>query len=98
MLAALTELCPAFFLGARTLGSFRQFGILPAFQGVVVSDRYQNYFHDGWQHAGHQACCSHLGLAWHAARERGQPEILPAHPRSADPRVPPRRAGMTGTP
>jgi transposase len=104
VLAAFTELYSVFSLGARTLESFRQFGILPAFQGVVVSDRYQNYFHDGWQHAGNQACCSHLirdfedaaecwpdaiwpvqaqralrGLirAWHAARERGQPEIPP---------------------
>jgi transposase len=103
VLAAVTESCSLFFLGARTLASFREFGILPAFAGVVVSDRYQNYFHDGWQHvAGHQACCAHLirgyedaaeswpGAiwpgqaqralrrlirAWHAARERGQPEI-----------------------
>jgi len=61
VLAAVTESCSLFFLGARTLESFRKFGILPAFRGVVVSDRYQNYFHDGWEHvAGHQACCSHL--------------------------------------
>jgi transposase len=106
VLAAVTESCSLFFLGARTLESFRQFGIQPAFAGVVVSDRYQNYFHDGWQHlAGHQACLAHLirdyqdtaeywpdavwpvqaqralrGLirAWHAARERGQPEIPPS--------------------
>jgi transposase len=58
---AFTERYPALFLGARTLESFRDFGILPGFEGVVVSDRYQNYFHDGWQNlAGHQACCSHL--------------------------------------
>jgi transposase len=71
----------------------------------VVSDRYQNYFHDGWEHiTRHQACLAHLirayedaaecwpdavwpvqaqralrGLirAWHAARDAGQPEILP---------------------
>jgi transposase len=61
VLAAVTESCSLFFLGARTLGSFREFGILPAFGGVVVSDRYQNYFHDGWEHiAGHQACLAHL--------------------------------------
>ncbi len=61
VLAAVTERCSLFFLGARTLESFRQFGVLPAFTGVVVSDRYQNYFHDGWQHiTGHQACCAHL--------------------------------------
>jgi transposase len=61
VLAAVTESCSLFFLGARSLESFREFGILPAFAGVVVSDRYQNYFHDGWEHlAGHQACLAHL--------------------------------------
>jgi transposase len=106
VLAAVTESCSLFYLGQRTLESFREFGILPAFAGVVVSDRYQNYFHNGWQRiAGHQACCAHLirdfedaaecwpdavwpiqaqralrGLirAWHAARQRCQPEI-PSH-------------------
>jgi hypothetical protein len=38
----------------------RQAGILPEFAGVVVSDRYQNYFHPSWEHfAGNQACCAH---------------------------------------
>jgi transposase len=61
VLGAFTERYSALFLGERTLASFREFGILPSFASVVVSDRYQNYFHDGWQHlAGHQACCSHL--------------------------------------
>jgi hypothetical protein len=39
-----------FFLGRRTLESFRDFGVLPAFAGVVVSDWYVNYFHEGWEH------------------------------------------------
>ena len=61
VLGAFTEECSLLFLGARTLESFRDFGILPAFRGVVVSDRYVNYFHPGWEHiAGNQACCSHL--------------------------------------
>src|SRR6266567_4359708 len=61
VLAAVTELNSLFFLGRRTLESFRDFGVLPEFAGVVVSDRYVNYFHSGWEHiAGHQACCSHL--------------------------------------
>jgi transposase len=61
VLGAFTERYSALFLGQRTLESFRDFGILPQFSGVVVSDRYQNYFHDGWQRiAGHQACCAHL--------------------------------------
>jgi transposase len=58
---AFTERFTALFPGERTLESFRAFGILPAFKGVVVSDRYVNYFHAGWEHlAGHQACCAHL--------------------------------------
>ena len=36
-------------------------GILPGFAGIVVSDRYPNYFHPRWEHiAGNQACLSHL--------------------------------------
>ena len=51
----------AFWLGTRSLESMRQAGILPGFAGVVVSDRYQNYFHESWEHiAGNQACCAHL--------------------------------------
>jgi hypothetical protein len=47
VLGAFTERYSALFLGQRTLESFRDFGILPQFSGFVVSDRYQNYFHDG---------------------------------------------------
>ena len=61
VLAAVTERYSLFFLGRRTLESFRDFGVLPAFTGVVVSDRYANYFHGGWEHiAGNQACLAHL--------------------------------------
>ena len=36
-------------------------GILPDFAGIVVSDRYQNYFSTRWEHiAGNQACLAHL--------------------------------------
>jgi hypothetical protein len=60
VLGAFTERHSAFFLGARTLESFRDFAILPDFAGIVVLDRYVNYFHDGWEHiVGHQACCAH---------------------------------------
>ncbi|MGH3846939.1 MAG: IS66 family transposase [Pseudonocardiaceae bacterium] len=49
------------FLGERTLASFRKFGILEHFAGVTVTDRYVNYWHEGFKHiAGHQACLSHL--------------------------------------
>jgi hypothetical protein len=58
---AFTELYSAFWLGDRSLASMREFGILPQFTGIIVSDRYQNYFHPGWEHiAGNQACCAHL--------------------------------------
>ena len=60
VLGAFTEECSLLFLGTRSLESFRDFGILPAFRGVVVSDRYVNYFHPDWENiAGNQACCSH---------------------------------------
>jgi transposase len=58
---AFTELYSAFWLGARTLDSMEDAGILPGFTGIVVSDRYQNYFSTRWEHiAGNQACLSHL--------------------------------------
>ncbi|MGH3119768.1 MAG: IS66 family transposase [Streptosporangiaceae bacterium] len=61
VLGAFTEQYSLLFLGARTLDSFRDFGILPDFAGVAVTDRYVNYFHARWKNlAGHQACCAHL--------------------------------------
>ena len=51
----------SFWLGTRSLETMREAGILPDFAGVVVSDRYQNYFHQSWEHfAGNQACLAHL--------------------------------------
>ena len=61
VLGAFTEQYSLLFLGARTLESFRDFGVLPDFAGIAVTDRYVNYFHDRWQHlAGHQACLARL--------------------------------------
>jgi hypothetical protein len=58
---AFTDRYSAFWLGARSLEAMQDAGILPGFAGIVVSDRYQNYFHPRWQHvAGNQACLSHL--------------------------------------
>jgi hypothetical protein len=42
---AFTEEYSAFWLGARSLEAMQDAGILPGFAGIVVSDRYQNYFH-----------------------------------------------------
>ena len=84
VLAAVTELHSLFFLGRRTLESFRDFGILPAFAGVVVSDRYANYFHDGWEHiAGNQACCSHLIRDFEDAAESYPKAVWPVQAQRA---------------
>ena len=61
VLGAFTEEYSLLHLGDRDLGSFRASGILPGFGGVVVSDRYVNCWHAGWENlAGHQACLSHI--------------------------------------
>ena len=61
VLGAFTEDYSLLHLGDRDLGSFRDFGILPDFAGVVVSGRYVSYWHAGWENvAGHQACLSHI--------------------------------------
>ena len=61
VLGAFTEQYSLLHLGDRTLESFRDFGILPDFAGVVVSDRYVNYWNAGWENiAGHQACLAHI--------------------------------------
>ena len=58
---AFTKLHSAFWLGARSLDSMEDAGILPGFAGIVVSDRYQNYFNPRWKHvAGNQACLAHI--------------------------------------
>jgi transposase len=58
---AFTERYSAFWLGMRSLDAMEDAGILPDFAGVVVSDRYRNYFSLRWEHiAGNQACLSHL--------------------------------------
>lgn len=61
VLSASTETATAYHLGGRDLESFAEFGILPAFAGVAVHDRYRNYFHSRWDKlTGHQACTAHL--------------------------------------
>jgi hypothetical protein len=78
VLGAFTEAHSLFFLGRRTLKSFRDFGILSDFRGVVVSDRYVNYFHASWENlAGHQACCAHLLRDYQDAAESWPGAIWP---------------------
>jgi len=84
VLGAFTERYSLLFLGQRTLESFRDFGVLPAFTGVAVSDRYVNYFHPGWQHlAGHQACLAHLIRDFQDAAETYPDAIWPVQAQRA---------------
>jgi transposase len=81
---AFTELHSAFWLGTRSLESMRAAGILPAFAGVVVSDRYQNYFHDSWEHiAGNQACLAHILRDYQDCAETYPEAVWPAQARRA---------------
>ncbi|MGH3289040.1 MAG: IS66 family transposase [Streptosporangiaceae bacterium] len=81
---AFTELYSAFFLGTRSLKSMREFGILPDFAGVLVSDRYACYFHDTWKHlAGHQACAAHILRDYQDAAESWPGAVWPAQAQRA---------------
>src|SRR5271166_5685472 len=66
VLGAFTEDYSLLHLGDRDLGSFRDFGILPDFAGVVVSDRYVSY----WP-AEAQRALRGLIHAWNLARDTG---------------------------
>ena len=58
---AFTERYSLFHLGTRSLETMTDFGILPDFAGIAVTDRYGNYFHATWKNiSGHQACIAHI--------------------------------------
>jgi hypothetical protein len=81
---AFTELYSAFHLGTRSLETMREAGILPDFAGVVVSDRYVNYFHESWEHfAGNQACLAHLLRDYQDCAETYPGAIWPAQAQRA---------------
>ena len=81
---AFTEKHSLFFLGARSLESMRDFGILPSFAGVVVSDRYVNYYSKNWEHiAGHQACVAHILRDYQDAAETYPDAIWPVQAQRA---------------
>jgi transposase len=81
---AFTELYSLFFLGKRNPESFRDFGILPDFAGIVVSDWYACYFHDGWEHlAGHQPCLAHILRDYQDAAESWPDAIWPGQAQRA---------------
>jgi transposase len=62
VLSASTESCTLYWLGGRDIASFADFGILTAFTGIAVHDRYALYDHPDLTKtiAGHQLCSAHL--------------------------------------
>jgi transposase len=84
ILSGSTETAVAYYLGGRDLGSFAAFGILPAFAGIAVHDRYACYFNPAWQNiAGHQACCAHLIRDFEDAAESWPDAIWPVQAQRA---------------
>jgi hypothetical protein len=84
VLSASTENATVYHLGGRDLDSFAEAGILPAFAGVAVHDRYRNYFHRRWANlAGHQACNSHLLRDFADAEETYPDQHWPAQAQRA---------------
>src|SRR5260370_587943 len=58
---AFTELYSLLYLRGRDLQTMRDFGILPDFAGIAVTDRYISYSHPSCKHlARHQHCLSHI--------------------------------------
>jgi transposase len=55
---ACTSLLTCYFLGDRTLPSFRNFIYSDLHGSVIVHDRYKNY--DAFGEVSHQLCCAHL--------------------------------------
>jgi transposase len=81
---AFTERYSAFWLGARSLDSMQDAGILPGFAGIVVSDRYQNYFSARWEHVtGNQPCLAHLLRDYEDCAETYPDAIWPVQARRA---------------
>ena len=81
---AFTGRLSAFWLGTRSLDSMEEAGILPGFAGIVVSDRYQNYFSPRWANiAGNQACLSHLLRDYEDCAETYPGAVWPAQAQRA---------------
>jgi hypothetical protein len=81
---AFTGRLSAFWLGTRSLDSVEEAGILPDFAGIVVSDRYQNYFNPRWTNiAGNQACLSHLLRDYEDCAETYPGAVWPAQAQRA---------------
>ena len=73
-----------FHLGTRSLETMTDFGILPGFAGIAVTDRYGNYFHATWKNiSGHQACTAHILRDLQDCAEAYPGKIWPAQAREA---------------
>jgi len=61
ILSASTDLHTLYWLGGRDLATFKDFGVLTAFTGIAVHDRYSLYDHPELTRtlAGHQLCAAH---------------------------------------
>jgi transposase len=86
---AFTERLSAFWPGTRSLDTMEEAGILRDFAGIVVSDRYQDYFSPRWTNiAGNQACLARLlrgyedcaetypGAVWPVQAQRALPGLI----------------------
>jgi transposase len=65
ILSASTDLHTLYWLGGRDLETFKDFGVLTAFTGIAVHDRYSLYDHPELTRtlAGHQLCTAHYADA-----------------------------------
>ena len=101
---AFTEKYSLFHLGTRSLETMKDFGILPDFAGIAVTDRYGNYFHARRANlSGHQACVQHLlrdlqdcaetcpGAIWPGQAQEALPGLIHARNQASD-------AGLDGSP
>jgi hypothetical protein len=78
VLSASTDLYTVFGLGRRDLASFCDFGVLPAFGGVAVHDRYSLYDHAVFGVLTHQLCTAHILRDIQAAAEAHPTHHWPA--------------------
>ena len=92
----------AFWLGTRSLDSMADAGILPEFAGIVISDRYQNYFIPGGAHRRKPGVSFHLLRDCEDCGETDPGAVWPAQAQralraSSMPRTPRRRPGRPCT-
>lgn len=76
LLVARTRLLTCYFLGDRSMATFRAF-VLPDMAGVIVHDRYQNYDSAEFPGLIHQLCAQHLLRDLADAAERYPDAIWP---------------------